>query len=509
MKQYFSYSILILLAIMIAVGMYCFFQSIINHDVALNYYYSRCIFEGQKPYIDFIDMNAPIIWYLFIPIYFIEFIFSYPPDLLIRVFVISIAVINISLSLHWYRKVSTFLETIFIGLSLFTIVFLTFPFDLGQREHIIVILILPLMFSLMTLRLPNTHRFSVLLFYSSAVFTVGIAIKPMYFILIIPLLLDSHLRRKILYNHSYIYGFLSSAIIIGSIYMYHFADYYSIFNFFSQTYFTYTTSYQSLLNKSILAYIGTASFAYFFTKKQNPSFRLQRLWIVMSVLALFCAVLQHKGFPYHYIPTVSFALISLLFSIITLKNSITIKNYHFSYLRELILFLFLLMTITKNKQKLVDVGKTSEYFTNAYYTMRECEVLSDNSTILNFSTQIDPMCYALFNNQTHIATQFSSMWFIPAFYKEKIDNPDRNISFNSPNTMTIAEKNIFDNIVKQCIHSKPSMIIVNNSDKQIFFNHKQFNFIHYYCQDSSFNTFFKNYKKTSSHLSIDFYNRHK
>ena len=101
MKQHFSYSTHILLAIIIGVGMYYFFQSIINHDVALNYYYSRCIFEGQKPYIDFIDMNAPILWYLFMPIYCIEFIFSYPPDLLIRVLVISIAVINISLSLHW------------------------------------------------------------------------------------------------------------------------------------------------------------------------------------------------------------------------------------------------------------------------------------------------------------------------------------------------------------------------------------------------------------------------
>lgn len=506
MSQRFSYYILVTYAVILTACIYYFFtQSIINHDVALNYYYSRCVVEGQKPYIDFIDMNAPMIWYLFIPAYCIEKLFSFPPELVIRLFVTAIAVVHILLSLRWYREESSFIDTVFIGLCLLTVIFMAFPYDFGQREHMIVVMTFPLLFALILKSPYKSSAFSLSLFYSSLSFILGIGIKPMYITLVIPLFADSYFRRKILKNCSFTYGFISGIVIISFIYLYHSIDYYNMLHFFSQTYFSYTINYLSLLDKKILIYLFISTGIYFTTKKQNQYYRENRLMLFMALFSLIAVILQRKGFAYHYIPTLSYTTLSLVFSLNIITTNTSAVKYRTYYFREMFLTIFLFFKIIRNEEALIDFGKSSKQSLSALHTVGLCKSLPSNSGIVHFSTQIDPLCYGILHNKAHINTTFSCMWFIPSFYKDELNSYYTDIRFHTILTMSLEEKRMFDSMVNNILQSKPAVIIVNNSDNLQFLNKKRFDFINYYNQDSSFRTFFSRYKRTSSQYAIDYY----
>jgi hypothetical protein len=120
----------------------------IGHDQALHFEMSRLLLRGYVPYVDMLDSNPPLIYYLdTIPALFSQYC-RIPPPQAFNLFVWALAVLSLASSgvvllraKHRYHFF--YLAPLLVALTSINCVLRT---DFGQREHLFVILYAPFFF---------------------------------------------------------------------------------------------------------------------------------------------------------------------------------------------------------------------------------------------------------------------------------------------------------------------------------------------------------------------------
>lgn len=226
-KHYF-YHVKIAAIILIAVlAFYQIYLAVIHPykigwDTALHLQAAQLITRGKIPYVDMLDVNPPLIWYIDTIPAFASNIFNLPATLTFSFFLTSIIVYSAAMSLYLLLKSKSEKELVFaIPFVLGLIVFNFFlRWDIGQREDIFVLLYLPF-FLLRWLRWNykplDSKPISIIV---GVIGGVGICLKPHFlipsFLVELYFLLDKKNLKALITIETV------SAVMVGVVYLAHF-----------------------------------------------------------------------------------------------------------------------------------------------------------------------------------------------------------------------------------------------------------------------------------------------
>lgn len=289
----------------------------INHDSAWSLYSTGQWLNGARFYVDLVEINPPLIFYLHVP-----------PVLLSRwtglglmpAFVLSVflmILVSFALCVHITRQARVeepYLWTVLLAGALATSLCVPMG-SFGQREHIVVVLSMGYLFA-SAIRASGRSVGAKTATAAGLLAAVGLSLKP-YFLLV-PLLLE---LREVARKRS-----LSAAIRPDSIALFSLVLLYGVsVPVFHPEYLrdlvpmalaTYARGFSVplgpfLVQGSTLMLVGMLG-TYLIARSATPTPRVTDTFWLAAVGFFGAYVWQMKGFPYHVVPVLALVFIALL-----------------------------------------------------------------------------------------------------------------------------------------------------------------------------------------------------
>ncbi|WP_072679795.1 hypothetical protein [Arcobacter sp. LA11] len=308
----------------------------LNVDSTWMLYGANQILSGATLYSDLPALNPPLIYiYAIIPTIFSKITFLTKESLFV-IFVILLIFISLYLSYKvlssYYKKESSKIRCYLY--LLFIILTVTISTDFGQREHLLMIFILPYILSMLYRNKINLSNKTLIIIALFSVF--GFNIKPHFFLIFIGIELIYLIEQKNLKSIiriDFFIIFLSGFIYLLFIFIF-FNEYISIAIPLALEIYTKTfnKSYTFLLLNldSLLVLLIITFWILFSYRKIDLSIKI---FISLFFTTLLIYLIQKKGWLYHRIP---FFTIGYLFLIHIYFHSIK-KQYK----RYMIFFIFI------------------------------------------------------------------------------------------------------------------------------------------------------------------------
>ena len=416
----------------------------INHDVAMYVQCAQLTLEGQLPYVDFIDLNPPLIIYLNIPHVLVGKLFGVPSTLTFKIFA------GLLVLLSW-MEIRVLLPRIGLAISeesMITIAWISATMilhpsgqDWGQREHLFMLLYMPFIFlRLLEYQQQHINPFISVLIGVQAAF--GILLKP-HFVLVASALELVFLFRSRHFSALWSPGIIS-LVLVGLIYAAHwiFVPDKMRHEFFLQLVPMLHSSYRKAygcsyiwtilrLSKTSLAIGGTCIFlsAWLFYRR---SLKPDALLITSASLVLLCLlvyILQQKGWLYHQIP---FAYSGCLLAAVLLIQVGRDLHETDSHLCQMIAMSILLGTAIGGFPWAGVI--TGQVTARDYGTGRLAKWIIDETApkdeVLFISTSVTPAYPALCQTNRRPGSRY--LWFFPiAFFNSNRDDSSSNNPFAS------------------------------------------------------------------------------
>lgn len=317
---------------MVILGLVLFFIFLyplrINHDVAIYIEIGDFLLEGKIPYVDYIEVNLPLIHYInVIPVFISRILNTNPIKIFLPlIFLLSILCItSISHSLRALpprERIATWAIT--FGFAIFTLIVFTLN-DFGQREHIFVLLYFPYFFI-------RWNRWDGVEVKARAAFLIGISagigilLKPHFVIILAATELYWYVTKrdlKLMLNIEFV-----SLSIVVALYLLHFLiiptamrtalfgeHLPSILSGYSAYGYHRITSLVVCISPIILIIVVL----FFFRRWDRAYWALINPLLVFTISAVVVYIIQRKGWIYHAYPA--------LFGGILLLSLLGVKRY--------------------------------------------------------------------------------------------------------------------------------------------------------------------------------------
>lgn len=287
-----------------------------NHigiDVSMYLQIGQFLLAGMKPYIDFVDINPPLIMYLnMIPAFLAKFlaipiIVCFKLILVCQILLLSWCLKKILRSLNFFSDRE---RKILISLFIFLSAFLVYFRGQGQREHLFILAFVPFFY----LRLGRYGQIQLSTTVATATgFFCGLyaCFKPhfLFLVLINELALILIFGFKHVFKKSEVFAFIGSCLsyfiflllLPSEVLKAFFSELVPlIFKHYDS--FNATTEVFIKENGAFLIY-GLVSALVLFVASLEPNRRkLNRLTAVAVLSALLIFVVQKKGWEYHLVP---------------------------------------------------------------------------------------------------------------------------------------------------------------------------------------------------------------
>jgi hypothetical protein len=350
---YVGLSYILILAFMIS-SIMCYLGTIMIPDLAWHLYVAQNILEGKKLYTDFFEVNTPMIFYITLIPSYIAKIFK--ADSIITLKVFNLLIIS---ALYFYtvlliKKDFTHVQRIISYVALAYIFFLV-PMmmrtsEFGQKEHLFVAFCMPYFFSLFGAR--YSYRNKII---SGLIAGIGFCIKPFNIVLFF----TTEILRKLLYGKFERESTISIMIVAGvfyvGLYFFH-QEYFSEVVPLAMNGYAYLSQYNDGMELLDFFYkLTVITCGYILMPALILLFFINDLRKSLSLLgligaSLFIVFIQKKCFFYHYIPAISFLIITISFELADILEGI--KNKNRIYLRSIqitwLVFVFIALALPIN-----------------------------------------------------------------------------------------------------------------------------------------------------------------
>lgn len=510
-------SLLLLCAVILAIAMPIYRVQTSNHNLDVVYHYEmgRYLLEGQKPYIDFTDMNFPTIWYLsVIPSAVSNFIGSESTDLLL--FIMMLTALSFYFVHRIIKKNSALSET---ERNLFLIVYLFVisnfqASNYGQREHLFFVLYIPY---LLRRTYSDDEQGNGLLDAAIGFMAItGAMLKPYFVFAVIVIEFVLFLRKKNLpkIDVRLLVGMCIGGCIWGGILLYHIQEYLQVAKYATSTYagqnaILGVNPLMHIVSHKITFIVYASVLMFLIILKINKKISsFHEIVTYTGVLLLITAIVQMKGYDYHIRVGASFALVSLYVAVVIMvkhKNKIMSLGGRVG-VYSVILFIFLWQGIQFYKLK----ASTITPFDDVVVINNAKKVLGRNTdckTVYKLSTFAQPLYPAIIDYNIKDVTGFNSFWFLGSFYNNT-PSPDKKVIYHKPETMNELEKFFFYKVINDLIRHNPDLIIISDPGVNYFFSVPGFDIYKYYEQDDRFVKFIKGYDMLNRNDGFMWYKKH-
>ncbi len=478
----------------------------LHHDVAWHLFAAARILDGAQLYVDLLEYNPPLIYYLNVPIAFLAGLISVPSNIVLLVFLfllilgscwlsgylMEIAIPDSSLTLRRVLK---------LGMLFGTLVFTGSNF--GQREHIIVVLLLPYML-LIAARLQGWRPPTGLALGIGVAGAVAASLKPQFVLLWICF------EAYYWYRNQYRIGSLirteTLATGIGGlsyigVVLVFFPQYLPLIQVAREVYGTYSTD----LWKSIFRSVGLPLFAmslFYVLPTPRPVRSLRALLAIAVCNTWLFAFVSLKAWRYHFYPPRFFAVLLFVLILVTLADGpFRLDRLRKSYrsLAAAIVVLMLFWQVSGNLRFNSSVHAGWKFSDQGVITrlLREEPV---GTPVMFLSSSIFPTFPVLNFTEVSFAQRMPFLWPLPTFYSE-------GQSMRDPKEMAPAERFALETVIEDLMSSKPRIVIVDERVQKQGFEENAFDYLAYYGQDKRFRTEWENYQLSSFAGAYKIYRR--
>jgi hypothetical protein len=359
-KLNFSLFVLLLVAI-IANILFTVISRYIIHDVFVHLDIASRLLEGAKPYVDYIETNFPTAHYLHIPPVWLANVTEYDVITTFHIYMFVIVLLCVGHVIDLINKhPEEFKQQRPILSHAFGILILCAGFLLtdsfGQREHIFMLMFIPLIILSWTRWYPTVTINPI--FAGMLGFLAGIAltIKPYFFLMMGVVLIFDGIKRKTwrLWNYAEYQGLaLAGIFYIGFALLNWESTYAFIFEQMGETIRNYS-SYGGGANVlqlmfevylvETLTLIGLLVMAWGMYRSKPDVSALTLYFACLMIVALLTVILQDKGWPYHFVPYRIFGLLGLAILVFYALPIQQIKLYRWLQVGVLTIWLMILLS---------------------------------------------------------------------------------------------------------------------------------------------------------------------
>jgi hypothetical protein len=162
------------------------YHDYLNHDVAIHLQEAQLLLQGKLPYLDFFNIQLPLIYYLSIPIVWFVQAFNVPFSIATSSFVILLILYSFFASLAVLYKARSQIDWELLIPLLFSWLLFNLPLFIhfGERDHIFVLTFAPY-FLMRWLRQQDQSFSKSLSIIIGIIAGIGISLKAPYFLVIL------------------------------------------------------------------------------------------------------------------------------------------------------------------------------------------------------------------------------------------------------------------------------------------------------------------------------------
>jgi hypothetical protein len=466
----------------------------VNCDVSYFLNAVKNILQGASLYKDIYEPNAPFSFYFWIVPIYLSSVLNISEILCYYIFIAIFT--GVSLLLSWKLLLNVFQKSpsslhclIFLSLSF---VFLVYPTgNLGQREHMMAVLTVPyILLCLSRLsRFPVDNKISLI---SGVLAGMGLAFKPHFCLL--PLIVEFYLRAigrvRVDWRRPELTGMLGFLVIYHVLWFWYIDGYGNMLKlaWHSQWAYYININYLTFTSHAIPFAITTILFIYYiiFYSISRTEKNIISLMYVVVVYYFIITLLQRKGFPYHFYPTiVASSILSPLIIYRMLQRKIRSCNLDRLIVLGLIIMLLLGMTKVYWHYHIYRQGEIPRLITLA-------KQFAEGKNFYFISTYVRPGFPVVSHARTSWPYHFTHLWPLPARYKDFHPGTQRH-PFHPLDGMDEIEQFVFATVIEDLLNHPPALLVVDRRPTQLGFNFIGFDYLAYFSQDKRFSRMLAGY----------------
>src|SRR3989338_2571432 len=488
-------------------------QTIKNADVVWLLQATQQLIQGGHYYTNFIEINPPMILYLYMPALFIANIFSIDVYTAFRLYLYILIALSLFGFHTLFKQILSKTDTLTHHLLMIMLAFIltTLPaYSFGEREHLTVIFTLPY-FLLVALRLTHQTPAQRTSFVMGIFAGLGFALKPyflpplilteLYFILKQKNLL-SWIRVETLTIGGVLIAYLISIFIFTPEYLYKILPLVNHFYLNAEPF-----SLNEMLGTMLFVFCVAAIIFYFFLLPQLRYRTLATtLWLAL-IGFLSAYLIAKRAWFYHLLPALSVA--TLLFTLFLSESFsallLTHRHQKKIYRKQIFLIVcsvffitFMPLLRTASFQSFTSLKRLSSPIQKP-----QCIVGTYNNggkPIYIFTDAL--LTHTYFTAYAHAtsASRFPALFFIAGLLNQSKKTQIKTIALN---------QEIIDLVVNDLQKNKPALIVIDKNKKGSLSRHPHFSYIQFFAHDARFRTLWQHYQYRTTIGAFNVFTRRK
>ncbi|MED5262339.1 MAG: hypothetical protein VX574_08090 [Myxococcota bacterium] len=476
-----------------------------NHDVAWILYVAAEMLDGSILYVDIVEENPPLVFWLSVPVVAVARVLGCAPILVLNLAVatgIGLAAWLAYRILRSVRPEGPAIHALSVVGLLVAFEVLGSGYEYGQRDNLFVIAVFPYVFAAAA-RLEGRLLDPRLALAAGLLAGLGIALKPFFlaFWLVVELFLffSSPSQWKRLENLCIAGTNVGYAILV----LVFAPSYLEMIGIASEVYDAYGNFGSPILLFKPEVGVFLFAIALFGVVRATEADRsVRRLLLVAAAGFLVVALLQGKGWDYHYDPLglasgllIAVILLGVVFRADSLGGLFRASSATLALLVWVALDAAAAVGLAFGAWPVVGPGAQRRTFVKEL-----TQVARDHGRgrpVWFLSTSIVPAFPVVNLSGAGWSSRYCCLWMIPGLYppEERFSRP---FPYRDRAEMGELEKSLLDAVVEDLENDPPALLFVDRSPDKQAFRHSDFDFLSYFLRDPRFARIFKAYEDLGS-----------
>ncbi len=470
----------------------------IHPDLAFYLYAARRVLGGAVLYRDIVEINPPLIIWFNLPAVVLARVLRLP-DILAYRLIVSLVIAGLLVLGH--RSADRIARPNGLRQAPYLLLvpwFILFPLagdDFGQREHLLLALLVPYILVSVTRaeggRVPPVEALTAGLFAG-----VGLALKP-HFVLVWLAIEGVHRARSQGSRRRVTPELLGTLVALGVYVVAVIAltpDYFRIVGVLGPAYTTFMQ--RSLIDVTVLApaaprvlFTLLALAALRRSRERTPSWSLLAAATVGGFAA---AALQRKGFSYHYYPALALAFTLLVAIAASTRDASTwVQRTYVHLTRSAAVTIAVIAAGTTVRDALRARAGESRALSELASAVR---ARSEGRPVGVLSYTINSGFPLMNEAGTTLASRFPCLWPLATSYWDSLTGGGR-LRYHAPAEMRPAERFMWDAVRADLVNASPNLLIILRPGRDVPHNGlRRLNYIAYFGRHPTLAQFFENYQ---------------
>jgi hypothetical protein len=477
------------------------FRSVARPDIGFLLYAAGRVLDGARLYVDVVEINPPLIVALNIPPVVVARLLGISDILVYR---IGFALVLCGLLAFAWRTLGRALaseDRVLRRYLLVLLAFVLFPVsaqDFGQREHLLLALVLPYLFTAAGRAAgrapPRGEALAI-----GALAGIAFALKPHF--LPLWLAVELYLWRRgprgrlrptpeSLTTGALLLVYGVAVLLLTPQYLRLVASLGGLYGRFLHDSF-----FHLLVTGPGAALVWIALLAYVALRERA---RHRELWAVVAIAVLVTflgGAIQQKGLRYHFLPSFALALVLLGLVAVDVRRPLRSGVQRIYRVVALSLAITSVLVVTVENLGVALQFEVSPDERTYHEVVRTVRDNARGESIFVFSYHIGSS-YPLINySGVRSASRFPQLWILAAVYRDQLE-AERPLHYNNPHSMSPGERYLNECVLADLTVNQPRLLLVLRSARDVWGNsYRRLDYLAYFGRDPRIRNVFSQYER--------------